>query len=65
MAVLTAPVFAKALEDAGIIKDRHRITRIVIDVDPSDAVKIHVTYIGDDRLLEVTQLLAGAEVHCG
>ena len=62
---LTAAAFANALHKAGVIDGPDRITRIVIDVRPGHEVVLHVRYVGDTRLLEVTDLLAGAEVVTG
>jgi hypothetical protein len=59
---VTAHAFTEALHKAGIVGDPDTITRIVIDVRPDSFVEIHVRYVGDTRLLEVTDILAGAEV---
>jgi hypothetical protein len=42
--------FAEALEAAGLIHDRDRISEIVIRAKPTDVVTIEVTYIADERI---------------
>ena len=65
MAIPSGRKFAKALEDAGIVSDLSTIERIVIDVRSDDAVRVHVQRIGDDRLIDLAAILAGAEVVSG
>jgi hypothetical protein len=48
--VVTPWAFAKALEAAGIIHNRERITEIIISCKPDDVVTIEVTYLADERL---------------
>jgi hypothetical protein len=61
-ATLTVPEFAKALESAGVISDIDSILRVVIDIDPAKCVEIHIQRVGDERLLGVVPMLAGAQV---
>lgn len=55
--ILPAVQFARALEAAGVVSDLNSITRIVIDVDPRDAVKVYVERVAGPALTEVTGLL--------
>lgn len=48
--VLPATEFARALEAAGVISDLDSITRIVIDVDPCDLVKVYVQRVAGPEL---------------
>jgi hypothetical protein len=59
---LTCRKFAAALEAAGVISDLDTIERIIIDVDPAKMVTIHVQRVGDERLLEIAAVLAGAQI---
>lgn len=48
--------FAKALEAAGLIHDRDRITEIVIRAKAAtNVVTVEVTYIADERLYGLTK----------
>jgi len=60
--VIASEAFAKALADAGIIRDPDRIARIVIDAQAGHVVVMHVQYFGDERLLKVAQSLDGIEI---
>lgn len=42
--------FAEALEAAGLIHDRERISEIVIRAKASELVTIEVTYLADERV---------------
>lgn len=42
--------FSKALEAAGLIQDRDRITEINIRCKSGEAVVIEVTYLADERI---------------
>jgi len=44
--------FLTAMEDAGII-ERGRARRVIIDAHVDEILRIHVEYIGDDRILEL------------
>ena len=57
MTVMPAVQFAKALEAAGVISDLDSITRVIIDVDPRDAVKVYVQRIAGKQVNEVAGLL--------
>ena len=59
---LSVREFAAALEAAGVITDIDTITRVIIDVDPAKSVEIHIQRIGDERLLDIVPMLAGAQV---
>jgi hypothetical protein len=52
--------FARALEQAGVVSDLNSIERIVIDVRADDMVRVHVQRLGDERLIDLAALLAGA-----
>jgi myo-inositol-1-phosphate synthase len=54
-----------ALVAAGILTDAHRISRIVIDLQPGMVPVLHVRYFGDERLLDVVETLDGTEVKDG
>lgn len=51
--VISSIKFAHILEGSGLVQDADRITKIVITADPSDLVKIEVTYVADERLLNL------------
>lgn len=55
--ILPAVQFAKALEAAGVVDDLNSITRIVIDVDPGDMVKVYVERVAGPALKDVAGLL--------
>jgi hypothetical protein len=46
--------FTEALEAAGIVHDRNRISEIVIRARPAQAVMIEVTYFADERIYALT-----------
>ena len=48
--LVTPYSFGEALEAAGLIHDRDRITEVVIRAKPSEVVTIEVTYVADDRI---------------
>lgn len=48
--VITPWSFAQALEAAGIIHDRNRISEVVIRAKPGEIVTIEVTYLADERI---------------
>lgn len=50
---ISSITLGKILTDAGIIPDNCR--RVVIDINCTDAVKIHYEVYGDDRIIEVLQ----------
>jgi hypothetical protein len=52
MSIPTGRAFAKALEEAGVISDLNSITRVIIDIQPGDAVRVYVERVGDNRLLD-------------
>ena len=56
---ITGRQFAQALEAAGVVSDLSTIERIVIDVTASDFVKVYVKRIGDERLINLAELLTG------
>jgi hypothetical protein len=49
-AVITPISFSQALEAAGLIHDRDRITDITIRAKPGELVTIEVTYVADERI---------------
>ncbi len=53
---------AAVLEKAGVITDRQMITRIVIDLRGGCEPRIYVERLGDERLIDIAAMLAGAEV---
>jgi hypothetical protein len=55
--ILPAVQFARALEAAGVVSDLGSITRIVIDVDPRDLVKVYVERVAGQELKQVAGLL--------
>lgn len=63
--VITAEAFGRALAEAGIIHDPHRVARIVIDAQAGHVVIMHVQYFGDERLLQVAMTLDGIKVTTG
>ena len=65
MARIMAHVFAKALEEAGVISDLDNIERIVIDVQVYQPIRVHVQRLGDERLIDLAGMIAGAEVVSG
>jgi len=64
MAVISAVQFARALEEAGVVSDLNSITRIVIDVNPADVVKVYVERVAGKPMKEVAGLL-GEMMHDG
>jgi hypothetical protein len=54
-----------ALAEAGIIRENDYVRRVIIDIDVSAAVVIHVERYGDERLLDVIRTLDGAEIRTG
>ena len=54
-----------ALTDAGIIRENDYVRRVIIDINVSAAVVIHVERYGDERLLDVIRTLDGAEIRTG
>ena len=58
---ITGRKFAEALRDAGIVGDLNTVNRIVIDVRADDVVEIRVHHWGDERLLSLAPVLAGAQ----
>jgi hypothetical protein len=62
--IITARAFSAALVKAGILPEDapDRISRIVIDVNPQEPVKMYVEYIADERLLDVALGLGGIEI---
>jgi hypothetical protein len=62
--ILPAVEFARALEAAGVVSELDSITRIVIDVDPRDLVKIYVERVAGPQLKDVAGLL-GEMMHDG
>lgn len=59
---IMADEFARALVDAGVIEDLGAIHRVVIDARAGQPVALHVEYLGDLRLLDVAEPLAGVQV---
>lgn len=55
--ILPAAEFARALESAGVVSDLDTISRIVIDVDPGDLVKVYVERVCGPELKQVAGLL--------
>jgi hypothetical protein len=51
-----------ALKQAGIIRDGDYVRRVVIDINVDSAVIVHVERYGDERLLNVVQMLDGVEI---
>ena len=51
-----------ALKEAGIIRDGDYVRRVVIDIHVERAVVVHVERYGDERLLDVVQMLDGIEI---
>jgi hypothetical protein len=54
-----------ALRDAGIIRENGYVRRVIIDINVTNAVVIHVERYGDERLLDVIRTLDGAEIRTG
>jgi len=54
-----------ALKQAGIIRDGDWVRRVVIDIHVERAVVVHVERYGDERLLDVVQMLGGVEIRTG
>lgn len=52
MSIPTGRAFAKALEEAGVISDLNSITRVIIDIQPGDLVRVYVERVGENRLLD-------------
>lgn len=53
----------KALEDAGLITGMDSISRLVIDIRGGEQPQVYVQRDGDQRLLDIVPMLAGARVH--
>ena len=51
-----------ALAEAGIIRHGDCIRRVIIDIDMSNAVIMHVERFGDTRLLDLVRTLDGIEI---
>lgn len=49
--------FARALEAAGVISDLDSVTRVVIDLDPRDVVKVYVERVAGPEIKGVAGLL--------
>jgi hypothetical protein len=60
--IIPSERFGQALAEAGIIDDLSLVRRIVIDAEAGHAVRMHVEYYGDERLLRVAQALDGIEI---
>ncbi len=62
--VVTSREVAKVLHSAGLIPgDLNRVQRIVIDLEQSQPAKMYVSYLGDERWLEVlTHAVEGVQV---
>jgi hypothetical protein len=54
-----------ALRDAGIIREDDCVRRVVIDINVTHAIVIHVERYGDERLLNVIRGLDGAVIRTG
>lgn len=54
-----------ALVAAGILSNKERCSRVVIDLQAGQVAVIHARYFGDDRLLDVVHSLDGVEVRDG
>jgi hypothetical protein len=59
--VITPWSFAQALEAAGIIHDRDRISEIVIRCKPEGPVMIEVAYFADERIYTLSTPPGGRE----
>lgn len=55
---ITANPFVEALVKAGIIDDPSMVTRVIIDVRPTQMVVVHVERIGDESLVDTVPALA-------
>jgi hypothetical protein len=51
-----------ALRAAGIISGDDQVHRVIIDIDVSRPVTIHVEKYGDARVLDLLPVLGGAEI---
>jgi hypothetical protein len=51
-----------ALKEAGIIRDGDYVRRVIIDINVSCAVVVHVERYGDERLLDLVRTLDGIEI---
>ena len=54
-----------ALTEAGIIRENDYVRRVIIDINVTDAVVIHVERYGDERLLDVIRGMGGAVIRTG
>jgi hypothetical protein len=54
-----------ALAEAGIIRENDYVRRVIIDINVTHAVVIHVERYGDEPLLDVIRGLDGAEILTG
>lgn len=54
--------FYTALRDAGVVRDLDSCTRIVIDAQQREPVRLYVERWGDERLLNVATALNGIEI---
>jgi hypothetical protein len=59
---ITPYAFHAALVAAGVIRDGEYISRIVIDAQVSQPVRMYIERLGDERLLDVAVSLQGVEV---
>jgi hypothetical protein len=60
--VITAEAFAQALARAGVIRDIHRVRRVVVDAEAGSTVRVYIERYGDERLLDVVPTLDGVEI---
>ena len=54
-----------ALTEAGIIRENDYVRRVIIDINVTHAVVIHIERYGDERLLDVVRTLDGAVIRTG
>ena len=54
-----------ALRDAGIVHENDYVRRVIIDIDVTAAVTVHIERYGDERLLDVLRTLDGIEIRTG
>ena len=54
--------FVQALKAAGLIASDVMVQRVIIDAEVDNFVRMHVQYVGDKKLLELTPLLARMEI---
>lgn len=50
------------LRAAGIVREGDYVRRVIIDINVTDAVVVHIERYGDERLLELFRGLGGAEI---